>query len=64
MSVRLERTTDIKVIDDGIVGLKRIINKLKDQLAEFATFEAFLYTLSPEAWRQVQVGFIRVLRIC
>ena len=55
MFVRLERTTDIKTIDDGIVGLKRVINKLKDQLAEFGTFESFLYTLSPDAWRQVQV---------
>ncbi len=27
----------------------------KFQLCEYSTFESFLYSLSPEAWRQVQV---------
>lgn len=51
----MEKTADIKDLDDAILGLKRQISKLKDELAEYATFETFLYSLSPDAWRQMQV---------
>eukprot|EP00094_Tigriopus_californicus_P002517 TCALIF_02434-PA protein Name:"Similar to Ccdc38 Coiled-coil domain-containing protein 38 (Mus musculus)" AED:0.18 eAED:0.12 QI:0/0.57/0.25/0.87/1/1/8/0/417 len=52
--VRLEKVADIKGIDEHLVALKREINKKKDVLVEYATFETFLFSLSPEAWRMVQ----------
>ena len=53
--VRMEKTEDIKKIDEGVLSEKREIYILKDQLSELATFESFLYSLSPEAWKQVKI---------
>ena len=36
--------------------LKREINKLKDILAESGTYQGFLTSLSPEAWRNKTSG--------
>ncbi len=49
--MRLEKTLDIKAMDDRTLALRREINKLRDILAEYTTFETFLFSLSPEAWR-------------
>ena len=37
-----------------MVGLRREIGKGRDTLAEFMTFQTFLYSLSPEHWRLQQ----------
>ena len=37
--LRLEKATELKQIDNRIIALKRDINKLKDVLAEYGTYE-------------------------
>ena len=42
----------MKQVDNRIVTLKREINKLKDILAEYGTYQGFLSSLSPESWKK------------
>ena len=53
-AARVEKGAAIKELDDRVVGLRREIGKGKDTLAEFITFQTFLYSLSPEHWRLQQ----------
>jgi hypothetical protein len=48
---RIEKASAIKEVDDRIVGLRREINGSKDVLADYKTFQSFLFSLSPEHWR-------------
>ena len=50
----MEKGSAIKELDDRVVGLRREIGKGRDTLAEFMTFQTFLYSLSPEHWRLQQ----------
>eukprot|EP00093_Oithona_nana_P013472 13472.XXX_1034541_1032957_1 [CDS] Oithona nana genome sequencing. len=51
--LRLEKAGALKQVDNRIIALKRDINKLKDVLVEYGTYERFLYSMSPSAWRQL-----------
>ena len=53
-AARVEKGSAIKELDDRVVGLRREIGKGRDTLAEFMTFQTFLYSLSPEHWRLQQ----------
>ena len=51
----MEKAAALKQVDNRILTLKRDINKLKDSLAEYGTYQGFLFSLSPESWRLQQV---------
>jgi hypothetical protein len=50
----VEKAAVLKKVDNRILTLKRDISKLKDSLAEYGTYQGFLFSLSPEAWRLQQ----------
>lgn len=52
----MEKAARLKLADNRIVTLKREINKLKDILAEYGTYQGFLTSLSPDSWKSKQVG--------
>jgi hypothetical protein len=57
----VEKAANLKQVDNRNLTLKRDINKLKDSLVEYGTYQGFLFSLSPESWRLQQVGLIWLL---